>query len=66
MLADRIRAVAEGVGRRDPVTIARELLGLALETGVPAALLHEQLTDEAAAYAERVADAAESLKFGDG
>jgi hypothetical protein len=64
MLASRLTKLAEAVAEKEPVAIARELLALALETGVPVALLHDHLTDEAAAYAERIADAAEAVKFG--
>lgn len=64
----RILAVAQQVvsGRPDPAVIARELVGLAVETGVPANVLASYLTQESVARANRIADAAEAAKFGGG
>jgi hypothetical protein len=56
--------IANIAGKPDPAVIARELVALAVETGIPANVLASYLTQASVERASRVANAAEAAKFG--
>lgn len=65
IIATALRALLDGItGRKSDVEVARDLIDAALNSGIPAELLREHLTQRGIQAGELAADIAQAAKTG--